>query len=549
MGQDLNEVYSALKAADAAGDHESAQKLSDYIRAQDTTPATPKQPEAKQPLVEKVFGKEISKGATFEERLQRINKAGLTAAEFGGGIGATAGIPAGPAGVATGAVGGAAAGYVAGAGAEVVEQGLAAANTSRATQVMGGLLFGGSLPTAIETVGKSILGKATSMFGKTAAEVMTPSVDAQKAIAKGKQSQLKVEKPITASTPTFEPVNTKATQEALAQEKGITPLSKDELKAAGIEVGTRQPKISDTERLNLFKDMSDFTSKGISPIKQVKVQEKGVPSATGKPTGREVIKTELDPAMEKRLVEFGKATPNELGILKKVFRDQASKDSELRNKANADLLNLIQHGDFVTTTSKGMEAERALSPSTQKALQEAYGEFLKKNGREGAYTSLVDTWHREFMADARDAIPQVFKSGFKLTEKFGADRTRSMESVLKNIGEDPAARAELRSAFNQHLSSLNEKAASTGSIFGGKPKTVQKEFNTQGVLDEVARLRPALEKAKVMSSRELDALEASIKKIPTSIERQKAVMMATTIAKRALTTASSQAYETSKDNK
>lgn len=485
---------------------------------------------APESTAEKVFGKGVSNDAPFMERLGRVGKAGLAGAEVMGAVGGITGLAVGgPAAPITGGIGaltGAATGAVMGMSGEIMEQGVQAMGYGRGTQVTAGMLLGSSIPTLLEKTAKSVLGKIIpGIMGKTG-EAMTPSVSESAAIATGKEAI--VGKPYIG--PTEKTVNTVKMQQKLSQEvsnNGISILSKNELKNMGTDIGGREARVSDSVKQHFFGEMNDMSAKGVSPVKTVITPTKGIPSATGKTnTAGQTTTSVLDADMEKHLVDFGKATKNELGIIKTVFKNQTSPNPDLRKAANEDLLNLIQRGGFASKSGGDVVIEQKLSNTARDALRESYGEFVKKTQGTETYKTLVNSWHSEKIAEAQDAIPQIIKSGFSTSEKLGPQRMRKFESVLRNISEEPQAKKEFVTALNQHLSDLNVSRNT------GQP--LQKAVSIDKMILEVERLRGPIVKAGIMSENQLDNLVSAINKIPSKIESAKRWQMAKTIAIRAL---------------
>lgn len=543
MAYDEAKAIAALHTADTSGDTEGAQHIADYIksnRAEQSTPdvSTPKS------IAEKVFGEGVRPNATFEERVGRVGKAGLETAKVMGAVGGITGLAVGgPAAPITGVIGtltGAATGAVMGMGGEIIEQGVQAMGYSRGPQVTAGMLLGGSIPTLLEKAAKSVLGKVIpGIMGKTG-EAMTPSVSESAAIATGKEAI--VGKPYIG--PTEKTVNTVKMQQKLSQEasnNGIKVLSKDELKAMGTDIGGREARVSDSVKQHFFGEMDSMSAQGLNPVKTVVTPTKGIPSATGKTnTAGQTTTSVLDADMEKHLVDFGKATKNELGIIKTVFKNQTSPNPALRKAANEDLLNLIQRGGFASKSGGNVVIEQKLSNTARDALRESYGDFIKKTQGTETYKTLVNSWHSEKIAEAQDAIPQIIKSGFSTSEKLGPQRMRKFDSVLKNIGEEPQAKKEFATALNQHLSDLNISRDT------GKP--LQKAVSVDKMISEIERLRDPIVRAGIMTEGQLDSLVASVQKIPSKIDSAKRWQMARTIATRALAVAGTQA-STNKDNK
>ena len=183
-----DQVMTALRNADKAGDTQAATKLAGIAQKLNTQKAEPKSSvtveAAPKDLATSVFGKGPAADMEPGERASRIGTAGLTGAAIGAVPGAAILNP--PLALA-----GAGIGLIGGALGEVGEQAASYFGAGRGTQVATGLVSGGLADVAASAIPKAIQGVGSSVRSFIGRETESPAVSAYRdVLMKNAQSKL-----------------------------------------------------------------------------------------------------------------------------------------------------------------------------------------------------------------------------------------------------------------------------------------------------------------------------------------------------------------------
>jgi hypothetical protein len=152
---------------------------------------------------------------------------------------------------------------------------------------------------------------------------------------------------------------------------------------------------------------------------------------------------DIAPVLKNGLVAKG-AKPRELFAIRNILLKQTDKNPSVRKEAHEELLTLIQQGGFY----KDGKIDRILEPNVQEALKAGYGNYLAKTQGKDVYSTLVDSWRKEFNSKAMDDIPALIQGGFK-----GKD----LENALDNIKQHPEGQKLLRTAVASYFKTLPEE--------------------------------------------------------------------------------------------
>jgi hypothetical protein len=192
----------------------------------------------------------------------------------------------------------------------------------------------------------------------------------------------------------------------------------------------------------------------------------------------------------KALYARDRISPKELASLHKIVRTDSSSMPDVVNTSTEDIINLIQNGG--TFVREGVE-QKKIPEEAQKLLRNRFNEFLERNLGTKEYNKLKEVEKLEFIAKARDTIPTLLDSKFRL----GSDE---YSRVLGFIKDSPEGKVDFNKALLQHLSSLKDEVQ------------MKREF---------IRLRPAIAEAKVLSKEELAGLSAKINSFDKTVKAEK----------------------------
>lgn len=186
----------------------------------------------------------------------------------------------------------------------------------------------------------------------------------------------------------------------------------------------------------------------------------------------------------------------------KTIRNLTSKNPNIAEKANNDLLNLVQNGG-AAKNAQGI-IERKISDSTQEVLKSKFTNYLQEiSGGEDIYGTLKSVEKAEFVAKARDAIPQIL--GGKMKPK----DLKDLGETLQGAGDaGKVAKEEFSEAFMQHLSAVKiPEGASTARMSGA-------------FMEELRKLQPDVTKAGLLTNKEINTIQKSIAALPKNITKE-----------------------------
>ena len=347
----------------------------------------------------------------------------------------------------------------------------------------------GAVPEIGAKLAKSAAGKVVLPYsGKTLASMIPESKGEMKAALVAKEKMFG--KPIFSGMSSTEASDT--TQATL----------KETLGNQGFIFGQGE-KASEAIRNNIYSDMADLTK-------------------SKKPFASSVDFKTLTQDVQ-ALKQRGLISPTETANLNRILKNQTSKVPGVAEKANQDIINLIQNGGSYTVEG---ETKKMISPDAQKALRESFNNYLESNTGKRTYDILKSAEEQEFISAARDSIPTILKSGFRGGKK-------EYIAALENIKKSPEGKSEFAKAVTQHISQLNE------SIDVKTGKIIQKEINPDKMISELARLKPAITRSGVMTDAQFATLENQIKALPQSISKEKRAALIKLLAQKTLSGAAS----------
>lgn len=192
----------------------------------------------------------------------------------------------------------------------------------------------------------------------------------------------------------------------------------------------------------------------------------------------------------KALYERDRISKTELASLHKIIRTDSSSDPTVVATSSEDIINLIQNGG--TFVREGVE-QKKIPEEAQKALRERFNQFLERNLGTKEYNKLKEVEKMEYIAKARDSIPTLLDSKFRLG-------SNEYDRVLSFIKDSPEGKRDFSHALLQHISSLKDEVQ------------MKREF---------IRLRPAIAESKVMSKEELASLSAKINSFDKTVKSEK----------------------------
>ena len=318
-------------------------------------------------------------------------------------MGAATGLMGGPFAEVT-VPGGAVAGFASGVAGEL----------SRKAGAPEGVIFAleagaGALPQIATKLAKSAAGKVILPYsGKTLANMIPESKGEMKAALVAKERMF--------GSPTFSGMS--ATEASDTTQATL----KQTLGNQGFIFGQGE-KASEAIRNNIYSDMADLTK-------------------SKKPFASSVDFKTLTQDVQ-ALKQRGLISDTETANLNRILKNQTSKVPGVADKANQDIINLIQNGATGTVTG---ETKKMISLDAQKALRESFNNYLESNTGKRTYDILKSAEEQEFIAAARDSIPTILKSGFRGGKK-------EYIAALENIKKSPEGKKEFSAAKSQHLSS------------------------------------------------------------------------------------------------
>jgi hypothetical protein len=370
-----------------------------------------------------------------------------TSVGIGAGLGAKGGIPGA---VAGGAIGGV---------SDVASQLTRMSGGSRALQDVAGL--GAGLGTS---VAKEIVGAAGSKLApeikallptkiKTAFGMAeTPELSGAEKTVRERQFGVKPE-------PTGMP-STKYTDET-------QQMLRDRLSKAGMNVPADQ-NVSEYVKNNLFSSLDTLRSSGQEFYKS--------------PEARNLMQD-----LSKKL-QSGDITKGEF---KYIFQRLGTE--QLQDNPSQAMWNLVKHGGV--WDPKLGRIERKISGNAQQALEDSFGNYMKRTTN----TDMNQLYNRvrqsEYKAAAADAIPDILEQGFKNTPLF--------RQHIRNLNTD-TGREEFVTAFNQYIGSLES------------PMKMQKFFSDR---------KDVLRRVGLLNDAQISDIQKRITNLPKDISAEKRKLM------------------------
>lgn len=214
----------------------------------------------------------------------------------------------------------------------------------------------------------------------------------------------------------------------------------------------------------------------------------------------------------KDLVTRTRMSKEEVANLNKILAEDLSKRPGVSDFATDDIINLIQNGGVYQVSKKGAEAEtRTKIPEDARLLlREKFNKYLERSfGKDDVtYNALKDIERQEFIAEARDAIPALINSKFRVGSK-------ELDFVLNTVKNSPEGKRDLVNAVNQHLASFDD---------------------TKKLLTEFGRLRGPLKEAGIYTDKQIRDMYQKINSFDANLSKQskidflKTIMIAPTLA-------------------
>lgn len=194
------------------------------------------------------------------------------------------------------------------------------------------------------------------------------------------------------------------------------------------------------------------------------------------------------------LIERGLMSPTEAANLKKTVFLELSKNPKVAPFASQDVLNLIQNGGVYTVAKKGAEVETKtkIPEAARDALKTRFDEYLQRNVGEKQYSVLKNAERREFIAEARDAMPTLINEGFK----YGSPEFTKVINLAK---QSPEGKTDLLNALNQHLKSQPD------------PDKIVSEFR---------RIAPGLRELGIIDRKQSGEMMQKILTIPKNVSNE-----------------------------
>lgn len=383
-------------------------------------------------------------------------------AAIGAGIGAAVGIPAGPPGMLVGGLAGAALGTIGGVAEE-------------AAKVMGASDLGALLASAAAGGIPSLVKSGATSLARS----LTPSSAAylprwgraalglgkemgQEGMTVGERKALEATLGKKAGEVDFE-----ATPNFLKNQE----LLKTQLAQNGIKVPDGK-KVSEVAREQLYTTMDGLRTSGKPFLTSNSFQE---------------LETEL--AEQLALKQINKT---DVDTIRQLARNQMDKRPGVVGASNQSLLNLAQNGGKFN--NKTGEAEKLISDKAQDLLATKFNQYFEETGEGALYKTLKSVERSEIVAKSLDEIPMVFLN--KASPK-------QLREITSNIKATPEGKKLFAESFGGYLSGIpvGNSAKSTG-------EKVMSEFN---------RLAPTLKETGILSAKELNGLQATIKAIPKTL--------------------------------
>lgn len=248
-------------------------------------------------------------------------------------------------------------------------------------------------------------------------------------------------------------------------------LLKTQLAQSGIKVPDGK-KVSEVARDQLYTTMDGLRN-------------------TGKPfLGSKSFK-ELDGELAESLA-LKEINKTDVDTIRQLARNQLDSRPGVVKASNQSLLNLAQNGGKFN--NKTGEAEKLISDKAQDLLANKFNQYFEESGEGALYKTLKSVERSEIVAKTLDDIPLVFMN--KASPK-------QMRDIALNIKASPEGKKLFADSLGGYLS---------GIPVGNSAKTTGEK-----VMSEFNRLAPTLKETGILSPKELNGLQATIKAIPKTL--------------------------------
>lgn len=248
-------------------------------------------------------------------------------------------------------------------------------------------------------------------------------------------------------------------------------LLSDQLAQSGIKV-PQGKKVSEVAREQLYTTMDGLRD-------------------SGKPFLASQSFKELDKELAENLA-LKQINKTDRDTILQLARNQLDKRPGVVGASNQSLLNLAQNGGKFN--NKTGEAEKLISDKAQDLLANKFNQYFEETGEGALYKTLKSVERSEIVSKTLDDIPLVFLN--KASPK-------QMRDIAMNIKASPEGQKLFVDSMGSYLSSIpvGNSAKTTGEKIMG-------EFN---------RLAPTLKETGILSAKELNGLQATIRGIPKTL--------------------------------
>jgi hypothetical protein len=166
---------------------------------------------------------------------------------------------------------------------------------------------------------------------------------------------------------------------------------------------------------------------------------------------------------------------------------------QLQDNPSQAMWNLVKHGGV--WDPKLGRIERKISGNAQQALEDSFGNYMKRTTN----TDMNQLYNRvrqsEYKAAAADAIPDILEQGFKNTPLF--------RQHMRNLNTD-TGREEFVTAFNQYIGGLES------------PMKMQKFFSDR---------KDVLRRVGLLNDAQISDIQKRITNLPKDISAEKRKLM------------------------
>ena len=189
-----------------------------------------------------------------------------------------------------------------------------------------------------------------------------------------------------------------------------------------------------------------------------------------------------------KLAKREKADPGQIKKMVKILRNEL--DPDVQATSMDDIINLIQNGGAYQASRIGGEPEikTLISDDMKDVLRNRFNEYLERTVGAAKYNQLKNVERAEFVAKAKDYIPELINSGWKTGSK-------EYKEVMRTVTTSPETRQEFGKAVLQHLASFD---------------------NYPQLRGELRRLGAGLKEAKILDDKQLREMYSKIRAFETT---------------------------------